>query len=219
MEKLTSIKELPVLPLKGLVVFPEMILHFDVGRKRSKAAIDAAMSEEQEIFVTAQSDPSVNIPKLKDIYRIGTICKITQIVNTKDDIIRVTIQGKSRAYIKEVTNDVPCIFANIAEVPKSEPKNTVREAALVKATKSIFDKYIELTPNFSPEYIFKVTMCTDPSEIADYIAGNIILDFAHKQLILEEFDTEKRLELLIEILSDELNIIEVENEILEKARI
>lgn len=218
MEKLTNIKELPVLPLKGLVVFPEMILHFDVGRKRSKAAIDAAMSEEQEIFVTAQSDPSVNIPKLKDIYRIGTICKITQIVNTKDDIIRVTIQGKSRAYIKEVTNDVPCIFANIAEVPKSEPENTVREAALVKATKSIFDKYIELTPNFSPEYIFKVTMCTDPSEIADYIAGNIILDFSHKQLILEEFDTDKRLELLIEILSDELNIIEVENDILEKAR-
>ncbi|MGN1131940.1 MAG: endopeptidase La, partial [Ruminococcus sp.] len=202
-----------------LVIFPEMILHFDVGRKRSKSAIDAAMSKEQEIFITAQKDPSVNTPALSDVYKIGTVCKITQIVNTKDDVIRVTIQGKSRAFITEVVADTPCIFAKIAEVPKSQPKNTVREAALVRATKSVFDKYIELSPNFSPEYIYKVSMCSDPSEIADYIAGNIILDFANKQMILEELDTEKRLELLIEVLSDELNIIEVENDIVEKARV
>ena len=218
MEELTNAKELPVLPLRGLVVFPEMILHFDVGRKRSKAAIDAAMSKEQEIFITAQKDPSVNTPAISDIYKIGTVCKITQIVNTKDDIVRVTIQGKSRAFITGVVADTPCIFAKIAEVPKSEPKNTVRESALVRATKNIFDKYIELSPNFSPEYIYKVSMCSDPSEIADYIAGNIILDFTNKQMILEELDTEKRLELLIEILSDELNIIEVETDIVEKAR-
>ena len=218
MEEITNVKELPVLPLRGLVIFPEMILHFDVGRKRSKAAINAAMNKEQEIFITAQKDPSVNTPALSDIYKIGTVCKITQIVNTKDDIIRVTIQGKSRGFISDVTSDSPYIFAKIAEVPKSEPKNTVRESALVRATKSIFDKYIELSPNFSPEYIYKVSMCSDPSEIADYIAGNIILDFANKQMILEELDTEKRLELLIEVLSDELNIIEVETDIVEKAR-
>ena len=218
MEEITNVKELPVLPLRGLVIFPEMILHFDVGRKRSKAAINAAMNKEQEIFITAQKDPSVNTPALSDIYKIGTVCKITQIVNTKDDIIRVTIQGKSRGLISDVTSDSPNNFAKIAEVPKSEPKNTVRESALVRATKSIFDKYIELSPNFSPEYIYKVSMCSDPSEIADYIAGNIILDFANKQMILEELDTEKRLELLIEVLSDELNIIEVETDIVEKAR-
>ena len=84
-----NIVELPVLPLKGLVVFPDMILHFDVGRKRSKAAVEAAMLNNQEIFVTTQKLTSVNRPKLDDVYKVGVICNITQIVNQQEDIIRV----------------------------------------------------------------------------------------------------------------------------------
>lgn len=218
MEYTENIMELPVLPLRGLVVFPEMILHFDVGRKRSKAAINAAMMNNQEIFITAQKDPSTNEPALDDIYKIGTICKITQIVNQKDNIIRVTIQGKKRAVIKEITSEKKCLFAIIKEIPKSVSENTLRETALIRGVKQIFNKYIASTPNFSSDYIYKVSMCNDASDLADYISSNLIMEFQVKQLLLETLDIEERLQLLIETLSNELNIIEIENDIMDKAR-
>ncbi len=218
MDNMKNIVELPVLPLRGLIVFPEMILHFDVGRKRSKAAIKAAMLNNQEIFITAQKDPSVNDPEIDDIYKVGTVCKITQIVNQNNDVIRVTIHGESRAVIKEITSEKNCLFAFIEKIPKALPTNSLSETALIRGVKHIFDKYIASTPNFSNEYIYKVSMCNDPSDLADYISSNLIMEFSSKQLLLETFDVEERLELLIETLTDELNIIEIENDIMDKAR-
>lgn len=130
-----NIVELPVLPLKGLVVFPDMILHFDVGRKRSKAAVEAAMLNNQEIFVTTQKLTSVNRPKLDDVYKVGVICNITQIVNQQEDIIRVTIQGKYRGILKEITTDTNCLFAKVEEVPRSEITDSEKGDALVRAAK------------------------------------------------------------------------------------
>lgn len=218
MENRENIIELPVLPLRGIIVFPEMILHFDVGRRKSKAALNAAMMNNQEIFITAQNDPTVNDPHLDDIYKVGTICKITQIVNQQEDIIRVTIQGKERAVIKEITSEKKCLFALVERVPKCPPKNTLRETALVRGVKQVFDKYIANTPNFSSDYIYKVSMCNDPSDLADYISSNLITEFYSKQSLLETFDVEERLELLIQTLTDEINIIEIETDIMDKAR-
>lgn len=217
-ENLYNIVELPVLPLRGLVVFPEMILHFDVGRKRSKAAINAAMLNNQEIFITAQKDPSVNRPKECDIFQVGVICKITQLVDQTDDIVRVTIQGKCRAVIKEITSDKVCMFAKIQEIPKSKPEKTIKEKALVRAVKNIFDKYVAINPSFSSEYVYKISVSTNPSELSDYIASNLVMGFEEKQNLLEAFDVLERLELLYETLVNELNILEVENEIIEKTK-
>lgn len=213
-----NIVELPVLPLKGLVVFPDMILHFDVGRKRSKAAVEAAMLNNQEIFVTTQKLTSVNRPKLDDVYKVGVICNITQIVNQQEDIIRVTIQGKYRGILKEITTDTNCLFAKVEEVPRSEITDSEKGDALVRAAKNVFEQYISITPSFSADYLYKLSLCKDASEIADYIASNIITDYTNKQTILNIFDIEARLEALIELLLEEINVIEIENDIVEKAR-
>ena len=213
-----NIVELPVLPLKGLVVFPDMILHFDVGRKRSKAAVEAAMLNNQEIFVTTQKLTSVNRPKLDDVYQVGVICNITQIVNQQEDIIRVTIQGKYRGILKEITTDTNCLFAKVEEVPRSEITDSEKGDALVRAVKNVFEQYISITPSFSTDYLYKLSLCKDASEIADYIASNIITDYTNKQTILNIFDIEARLEALIELLMEEINVIEIENDIVEKAR-
>lgn len=213
-----NIVELPVLPLKGLVVFPDMILHFDVGRKRSKAAVEAAMLNNQEIFVTTQKLTSVNRPKLDDVYKVGVICNITQIVNQQEDIIRVTIQGKYRGILKEITTDTNCLFAKVEEVPRSEITDSEKGDALVRAAKKVFEQYISITPSFSTDYLYKLSLCKDASEIADYIASNIITDYTNKQTILNIFDIEARLEALIELLLEEINVIEIENDIVEKAR-
>lgn len=213
-----NIVELPVLTLKGLVVFPDMILHFDVGRKRSKAAVEAAMLNNQEIFVTTQKLTSVNRPKLDDVYKVGVICNITQIVNQQEDIIRVTIQGKYRGILKEITTDTNCLFAKVEEVPRSEITDSEKGDALVRAAKNVFEQYISITPSFSTDYLYKLSLCKDASEIADYIASNIITDYTNKQTILNIFDIEARLEALIELLLEEINVIEIENDIVEKAR-
>ena len=210
-----NIVELPVLPLKGLVVFPDMILHFDVGRKRSKAAVEAAMLNNQEIFVTTQKLTSVNRPKLDDVYKVGVICNITQIVNQQEDIIRVT---KYRGILKEITTDTNCLFAKVEEVPRSEITDSEKGDALVRAAKNVFEQYISITPSFSTDYLYKLSLCKDASEIADYIASNIITDYTNKQTILNIFDIEARLEALIELLLEEINVIEIENDIVEKAR-
>lgn len=213
-----NIVELPVLPLKGLVVFPDMILHFDVGRKRSKAAVEAAMLNNQEIFVTTQKLTSVNRPKLDDVYKVGVVCNITQIVNQQEDIIRVTIQGKYRGILKEITTDTNCLFAKVEEVPRSEITDSEKGDALVRAVKNVFEQYISITPSFSTDYLYKLSLCKDASEITDYIASNIITDYTNKQTILNIFDIEARLEALIELLLEEINVIEIENDIVEKAR-
>lgn len=218
MNETPKMVELPVLPLKGLVVFPDMILHFDVGRKRSKSAVEAAMLNNQEIFVTTQKSTSVNRPTFEDVYEIGVICKITQIVNQQEDVIRVTIQGKSRGILKEITTDTNCLFGNIEEIPKTLPENTEIEAALIRAVKNVFEQYISITPSFSPDYLYKLSICKDASEIADYIAGNLITDYTNKQMILSTINVQQRLESLIDLLVEEVNIIEIENDIVEKAR-
>ena len=217
-ESLYNIVELPVLPLRGLIVFPEMILHFDVGRKRSKAAIDAAMLNNQEIFITAQKDPSVNRPKESDIFKVGVICKITQLVDQPDDIVRVTIQGKSRAVIKEITSDKVCLFAKIQELPNSKSEGTIREKALVRAVKNILEKYVAVNPSFSADYMYKISVSDDIAELSDYIASNLHIGFEEKQNLLETSDVTERMELLYETLVNELNVLEIENEIIEKTK-
>ena len=176
------------------------------------------MLNNQEIFVTTQKLTSVNRPKLDDVYKVGVICNITQIVNQQEDIIRVTIQGKYRGILKEITTDTNCLFAKVEEVPRSEITDSEKGDALVRAAKNVFEQYISITPSFSTDYLYKLSLCKDASEIADYIASNIITDYTNKQTILNIFDIEARLEALIELLLEEINVIEIENDIVEKAR-
>ena len=159
MDNLKNTEIMPVLPLRGLVMFPEVVLNIDVGRKKSKAAIAAAMRNNQEIFVSLQKDAALNDPEFDDICAMGVICRITQVIEQSDKVIRVGLQGKSRAVLKECISDTDFLSAEIEEIPKQEAKGTIKEKALIRAVKNIFDYYVELSQNFSPEFIFKISIC------------------------------------------------------------
>lgn len=210
---------IPVLPLRGLVVFPKMMLHFDVGRKKSAQAITKAMNEDQMIFLTSQKDASVSDPKIEDIYSVGVVCKIIQVLKQPDDITRVVVEGQYRAKIVSQLEEDSYIEAIISPIKeKKRQVNTARELALVRLLKQTFESYMDLTPKLPSDILFKIGLSTNAGELADYVAGNVVLDNNIKQSILETIDVSNRLEALIDALQNEIYILEIEQEILDKTK-
>ena len=220
MSQVAQVKfNIPVLPLRGLVVFPKMMLHFDVGRKKSAEAIAKAMNEDQMIFLTSQKDASVSEPTMDDIYSVGVVCKIIQVLKQPDDITRVVVEGQYRAKIVSQVECEAYLEAMISPVKeKKRQVNTARELALVRLLKETFESYMDLTPKLPADILFKIGLSTNPGELADYVAGNVVLDNNIKQSILETIDVSERLETLIDALQNEIYILEVEQEILDKTK-
>ncbi len=209
---------IPVLPLRGLVVFPKMMLHFDVGRKKSAEAIAKAMSEDQLIFLASQKDASVSDPELDDIYSVGVVCKIIQVLKQPDDITRVVVEGQYRARIVSQIECESHIEAMISPIKEKKHINTARELALVRLLKETFENYMDLTPKLPADILFKIGLSTNAGELADYVAGNVVLDNNIKQSVLETIDVSDRLETLIDALQNEIYILEIEQEILDKTK-
>lgn len=213
-----QIMELPVLPLRGLVLFPDMMLHFDIGRKKSALAVEYTMKHDQLIFLTAQKDPLTSDPKLKDIHSVGTVAKIVQILRQPDNIIRVVVEGVCRAKICGDGTKKPFLTAVIEKIPRATPLNDAAEKAYIRSTKDIFERYISLSPKIASDILYKISSTNDGGELCDYIAGNVLMDYTCKQEILETLDISQRLEILIEHLTDEIFIMEVEDSIKRKAK-
>lgn len=209
---------LPVLPLRGLVLFPEMMLHFDIGRKKSALAIDQAMRTNQTIFITSQKDINVNDPKENDLYRVGVIARVIQVLKQPENIIRVVVEGICRASIYSYIKDRPFFTAEVEKIYSDEKEPNVTDLALIRAAKNIFEQYVRLSPKMAADILYKVGMCNEAGTLADFIAGNIILDYQDKQKILETLDSRKRLERLIEYITNEVYILEIEETINQKAR-
>ncbi|MBQ1381015.1 MAG: endopeptidase La [Ruminococcus sp.] len=209
---------LPVLPLRGMVVFPKAVIHFDVGRKQSIAAINKAMREDQLIFLAAQKDPVVNDPKLIDLYSIGVVAKIVQVLKQPDDVTRVVLEGKYRAKAVSPVFDPKHMLAEVAPVAEQKIPLTAADIALIRSVKNQFEKYLEVTPKMPPDIIFKVALCKYPGELADYIASTMYLDYQTKQSILEIFDPFERLNTVLDVLVDETYISKLEREIEIKAK-
>lgn len=210
--------EIPVLPLRALVLFPDMMLHFDIGRKKSALAVEQTMKTDQMIFLTSQKDPSVNNPKLDDLYSVGVVAKIVQILRQPENVIRVVVEGKYRAKITGKGEEKPYLTAVIEKLEKVNPCNDTTERALVRSAKNIFEKYLSLSPKIPSDILFKISTCDDGGELCDYIAGNIMLDYKYKQKILETLNITQRLEFLIEYLTEEIFIMEIEDSIQRKAK-
>ena len=209
---------LPVLPLRGMVVFPKAVIHFDVGRKQSIAAINKAMREDQLIFLAAQKDPVVNDPKLIDLYSIGVVAKIVQVLKQPDDVTRVVLEGKYRAKAVSPVFDPKHMLAEVAPVAEQKMPLTAADIALIRSVKNQFEKYLEVTPKMPPDIIFKVALCKYPGELADYVASTMYLDYQTKQSILEIFDPFERLNTVLDVLVDETYISKLEREIEIKAK-
>ncbi len=219
MSQTTQVKiNIPVLPLRGLVVFPKMMLHFDVGRKKSIDAIYKAMDDNQLIFLTAQKDASINDPSIEDVYKVGVVAKIAQVLKQPDDITRVVIEGQYRARIVCESECDSHMEAVVTPVTERKHPNTARDLALVRLLKETFENYIELTPKLPADILFKIGMSTNAGELADYVAGNVVLDYTIKQSILETINVSDRLETLIDAIQNEIYILEIEREILDKSK-
>ena len=208
----------PVLPLRGLVVFPKSLIHFDVGRKKSITAINKAMKKDQLIFLTAQKDAVENEPTIIDLYSTGVIAKIVQVLKQPENTTRIVIEGQCRAKIVAPVFDEKCLMAEIKPVADEPFQMTARDSALMRTVKKEFEKYMDVSPKMPPDIIFKVALCKYPGELADFITSNLILDYHTKQSILEILPETHRLEEILDILVNENFILRIEDEISNKAR-
>lgn len=214
----SNIFNLPVLPLRGLVVFPKTLLHFDVGRKKSQNAISLAMKNEQKIFLTAQKNPSVKEPEGSDLYSMGVVCRIVQVIKQTDNTTRIIVDGLYRASAGEFYNDKNCLFAQVRAYFENAESETSRDIALMRQLKSVFQEYASLTPNLASDVLFRVATCNEGGELADFIAGNILPDYENKQLLLDILDKTERMETLLDLMHQEVYILQIEEQIEEKAK-
>jgi ATP-dependent Lon protease len=208
----------PVLPLRGLVVFPNTLIHFDVGRKKSIAAISRAMRENQMIFLATQKDATENEPKITDLYSIGVIAKVVQVIKQPENTTRIVIEGQSRARIVAPVFDEKCMMAEIDVYHESKRPITAVNSALMRTVKKEFEQYLEVSPKIPSDIIFKVALCKRQGELADFITSNLLLDYHVKQSILEIFDENERLECVLDVLVNENYVLRLEDEISQKAK-
>ena len=219
MKQFTKGLNLPVLPLRGVVMFPKMMLNFDVNRKRSKKAVDMAVEGDRLIFLTAQMDAGVNEPAVDDIYKVGVVCRIKQVVKEDRKATRVVVEGLWRGAIVESVPDESCLFAAIEPYgDKERSQLTTRDIALMRSLKATFERYMELTPKLPADILFRIGTASDPGELADYVASNVMLDTEIKQIILETVNISDRLEVLIDAMQNEIFIMSVEQDIMDKAK-
>ncbi len=208
-----QIRTLPLLPLRGLTVFPYMVLHFDVGREKSIAALEEAMVNDQMIFLVTQKEAGRDDPGVDDIYSVGTISRIKQLLKLPGDTIRVLVEGVKRARIREYLREDPYFQVEIVEEEEKASEDDLESEALMRHIMGVFEEYVKLSNKISPETLLSVNSVEDPGQLADIIAANILVKIEDKQSVLESFDPAERLEKLIGILSKEIEILEIEKKI------
>lgn len=205
---------LPMIPLRGLSVFPSMVLHFDIGREKSINALEKAMIMNQQIFLATQKDENTDLPTINDFYHVGTIAKIKQMLKLPGDSIRVLVEGVSRGEIKEVVLEVPYFKCRVIATPDDEQEEvSAKTSALMRAALSSFDEYITLNSKTSKDVFSSIASINQPGRLADLITSHISIRPEEKQEILECYDINERLEKVNEILIREIEILNIEQDI------
>ena len=209
----------PVLALRGLTVFPELTLSFDVEREISIYALDCAMEADREIFLVTQREIGVNEPQEDDLYSIGTVCRILQILRTSETTVRVIVEGIQRARLHRLWQTKPFLQANVELLEEDFPgKRTARTEALLRQTYAIIGEYQSLGTNVSDDTVAAILDEQDPGALADYIAQNITLRHQDRQRVLDQLHPVRRLELVNEILTHEVDVLSLEKEMERKVR-
>ncbi len=217
-ERIDMAKTLPLLPLRGLTVFPFMTLYFDVGREKSIKALEEAMINDQLIFLVAQKDASTDSPGEEDIYDIGTISKVKQLLKLQGDTIRVLVEGISRAEVKNIVQREPFFVVEVVEGQVEEEFEDNEVEALKRRLVAVFEDYVKLSGKVSPDTALTVAEINNISQVSDIIANNIPLKVEQKQEILSEFHPLRRIERLLKIIYQETEILEIEKDINTKVR-
>ena len=209
---------MPLLALRGLVIFPEMILHFDVGRKKSVLALNEATAGDQLIFLVTQKDIRDDEPGVEDLYPIGVVAKVRQVLRLSGDNVRVLVEGLYRARLDGMTQTEPFYMAAVRECPERRAPDSLHVQALLRECRAYFDQYAALMQKIPPDVLMGVATAENVGYLADYIASNIQLPTEEKQRILELVNPEKRIEDMMLILARECSILSLEQDIQEKVR-
>ena len=211
---------MPAIALRGLTVFPNVLIHFEVAREASVRALEAAMTAGSPVFLVGQKDIAVEEPGLNDLYQVGTISNIRQILRMPGDNVRVMVEGVARGRLLQLLRSEPCLEAEVQKIAVPEPpaRNGAKTEALMRATYDLFQDYAELSPKLAPDLMVHVLASQDPGHIADYIAQNIPMRNSDKQAVLEELRPARRLEKLYRLLEREVEILSLDQEIQERAR-
>lgn len=204
--------ELPLIPLRGMSIFPYMVLHFDVGREQSIKALEEAMIHDQMIFLVSQKEAEISMPSTDDFYHVGTIAKIKQMLKLPGDTIRVLVEGISRGEIVEFIQEDPYFVVDVEESMDAD-EVTPKGKALMKSVLDTFEDYIDKNSKISPEILVTLAEIEYPGRLADTIAANVPLSPKENQELLSALEPDERLEILYKLLLEHIEVLEIENTI------
>ncbi|MBP7547451.1 MAG: LON peptidase substrate-binding domain-containing protein, partial [Corallincola sp.] len=205
--------QIPVLPLRDVVVYPHMVIPLFVGREKSIQCLEAAMEQNKQIFLVAQKDPTVENPEKGDLYEVGTLSTILQLLKLPDGTVKVLVEGEKRAKLHKFLPS-PNYFVAEVEVMGTASEREERELdVLVRTTINQFDGYIKLNKKVPPEVLTSLQGIDDPSRLADTMAAHMPLKLADKQQVLETADIATRLEFLLAQMENEIDLLQVEKRI------
>lgn len=210
-------ERMPLIPLRGLTVFPNMIIHFDVGRDQSLQAIEQAMARDERIVLVTQRESGVDSPKAEDLYTVGSLVQIKQIVKLKPPIIKVLVEAESRVQIEDIQIDT-YMHCNVTYLNEHTLEDTPETEALIRTLSESFKRYGELNKKVSKDMIYSVLGADTYGEIMDMIIANLPLEFEKKQRILEELNQRQRIFDVIKVLEEELQLLEIQEAIQAKVQ-
>ncbi len=202
----------PLLPLRDIVVFPHMVVPLFVGREKSIAALDEAVNKEKDILLVAQVNPKTNDPRPDDIYKVGTLASIIQLLRLPDGTVKVLVEGKRRGEVKQYVPNDNFFLVEVNSIDEPEETN-VESEALMRGVKSSFENYVKLNKRIPPEMLASVAQIDDSSRLADTIVAHLMLKLPDKQQILEIASPAGRLEKLYSMIQAEIEILQVERRI------
>lgn len=213
-----NVIHLPAIALRGLVVFPNNVVHFEVGRSKSIAAIEMAMHANSSVFLVAQREMDVEEPAQRDLYAYGVIAEIKQVLRVSDELVKVLVEGKTRARLIELDEGEKCLQATVRPVPVrgiGADKRTQTEA-LVRSLKECFENYLSYSPQISKDVVYNIVTSTSPLYLSEYMPANLLLKYEDKQAILNESTLLGRLEKLLTLLRQECQVLEIERDLDDK---
>lgn len=203
---------LPLLPLRDIIVFPHMVVPLFVGRQRSIKALEEAVANNKQIFLTTQRDAKVNDPMAEDMYQVGTMGNVVQLLRLPDGTVKVLVEGKKRGRIVRYLGQTDCFWVEVEEIEEAPTRQTELEA-LVRSVNSTFENYVRLNKKIPPEMIMSAAALDDPARLADTIIAHLGIKLEDKQVLLETLEPAERLEKVLGHMRSEIEILEVERRI------
>ena len=212
-------ERMPVLPLRGLTVFPRQLVHFDVGREKSVKALEVAMKGDQRVFLVTQKDILDDDPRESGLYRIGTVGKIKQVLRTQGDMVRVLVEGEYRALVKEFLQLEPCLTGREESVPEQScDPGTPKAEALMREAVMVFDEFLDLIQKPAQELQLRILALHEPGFLADSIGQHATFSYQEKAKLLAQLNPVRRLDMALRLLRHELEVLKLESDIQDMTR-